>query len=65
MIELELRCSAAPGRAAFSCVNAAEVRLVNRTAWRRPLCLECAVAFEERCALEGLRAPLFVELEPR
>lgn len=69
MITIVRMCSGPPGTVfhgieSIACWEEAVVRLVRRgDRWKRPLCVACAIAFEELCRREGLPEPDF-ELIP-
>lgn len=67
MIRVVLLCSGKPGAPApppVVCWNPAEVRLVrNGDRWQRPMCADCAIAFEDHCAAQELPAPFFVWID--
>jgi hypothetical protein len=65
VVDVELLCSGLPGSSCppISCWNLAQVRLENGDRWRRPMCVDCAEAFERRCAENELAPPLFSAIE--
>ena len=67
MIRVVHLCSGLPGSTFVGqliCGNTAQVKLADRGGWKRPMCIECAEAFERRCMENELPAPLF-ELFPQ
>lgn len=43
------------------CTNEAQLRLAD-SRWRRPMCVDCAVSYQEHCLRSQLPRPLFYEI---